>query len=46
MPADTLAQRLRAHWAATPDRPALHLLFPQQPDLTLPSAALGQGAAG
>ncbi len=46
MPADTLAQRLRAHWAATPDRPALHLLLPKQPDHTLTYAALGQGAAG
>ncbi|MCC7361776.1 MAG: AMP-binding protein [Anaerolineales bacterium] len=44
--ARTLAQRLRDHWAATPDRPALHLLFPKQPDLTLTYAALGQGAAG
>ena len=44
--ASSLAQRLRDHWAATPDRPALHLLFPKQPDLTLSYAALGQGAAG
>jgi len=42
----TLAQRLREHWSQTPDRPALHLVYPKQADQTLTYAALGQGAAG
>ncbi len=49
LPADqplTLAQRLHAHWSQTPDRPALHLVYPKQADQTLTYANLWQGAAG
>ncbi len=42
----TLPQRLLQTYREAPDRPALHLLFPKAPDLTLDYRALVHGAAG
>jgi acyl-CoA synthetase (AMP-forming)/AMP-acid ligase II len=42
----TIAHLLRANLAEAPDRPALHLLHPRQPDQTLTYRALLAGAAG
>lgn len=41
----TLAHRLLQSYRETPDRPALHLLFPKEPELTLDYRALVHGSA-
>jgi acyl-CoA synthetase (AMP-forming)/AMP-acid ligase II len=42
----TLAHLLQRNFAEDPERPAVHLLYPRQPDFTLTHRALMQGAAG